>query len=303
MVDRDGDAIGTANQAHQGPVARVDEQLTAAGLDRPIRVVYFGGAFLEYSAVSFCSILVTHPQIELVGGVCQSEGFGLRDRVRETIRRRGALAPLALALHLMHAVVPLLRTPKQALTIRRHARRAIDRLVIVPDIHAPDVLERVRAMDADVGLSYGSPILRPELFNIPRLGTLGIHHGTLPGYRGKKTTFWEVYNGEPVAGLAIQQVSASLDAGDIVMQAEVPIGRRWWWSVDREVHERGIGLYLDAILAVRDGTANPRPQVRTGKLPLYREPGIRDMLRLAGRRIAGPPDPEETSPPRKGAPQ
>jgi hypothetical protein len=140
----------------------VDEQLTAAGLDRPIRVVYFGGAFLEYSAVSFCSILVTHPQIELVGGVCQSEGFGLRDRIRETIRRRGALAPLALALHLMHAVVPLRRTPKQARTNRRDARRDSVRLGLGADSHGHDGGGRGRAMGEEVGGGEVWQMLRRE---------------------------------------------------------------------------------------------------------------------------------------------
>jgi hypothetical protein len=265
----------------------MDDELTAVAMNRPIRVVYFGGAFLEHSAVSFLSALSTHPHVEFVGGVCQSDGFGLSQIIRETAKRRGAMAPFALGLHLIHALGPLLRTPGRSLEVRRNARRAIDRILVVPDIHAPDVLERVRDMDADLGLIYGSPILRPELFNIPRLGSLGIHHGTLPHYRGRKTTFWEVFNGEPVAGIAIQQVQEGLDAGDIVMQGEVPIGRRWWWSVDHDAQELGVRLYLEAILAVQSGSAIRRPQHRTGNLKSYREPGMRDMLRLAIRHVAG----------------
>jgi len=264
----------------------VDNELIAVGMDRPIRVVYFGGAFLEYSAVSFLSALATHPQVEFVGGVCQSAGFGLPERIRETARRRGAMAPFALASHLVEAVGPLLRAPGRSLEMRRNARRAIDRIFAVPDMHAPEVLERVRAMDADLGLIYGSPVLRPELFGIPRLGTLGIHHGTLPRYRGRKTTFWEVFNGEPAAGVVIQRVNAGLDTGDIVTQGEVPIGRRWWWSVERDLHTLGIHLYLDAILAVRSGKATPRPQLRAGLVKSYHDPGLRDELRLAGRLIA-----------------
>ena len=264
----------------------MDNTLTAVGMDRPIRVAYFGGAFLEYSAVVFLSALSTHPQVEFVGGVCQSDGFGLAQRIRETAKRRGAMAPFALAIHLMRALVPLLRTPRQSREIRRNSRRAIDRILVVPDIHAPEVLARVRTMDADLGVIYGSPILRPELFNIPRLGSLGIHHGTLPHYRGKKTTFWEVFNGEPAAGVVIQRVNAGLDTGDIVMQGEVPIGRRWWWSVERDLHTLGIHLYLDAILAVRSGKATPRPQLRAGLVKSYHDPGLRDELRLAGRLIA-----------------
>jgi hypothetical protein len=55
---------------------------------------------------------------------------------------------------------------------------------------------RYTCLAPDLGLIYGSPILKPELFEIPRCGTLGIHHGKVPAYRGNKTTFWAMYNGE-----------------------------------------------------------------------------------------------------------
>jgi folate-dependent phosphoribosylglycinamide formyltransferase PurN len=265
----------------------VAAELTDGGMDRPIRVVFFGGAFLEHAALRFLSALTTHPEIELSGGICQSAGFGWMHRVHDTVRRRGAMAPVALAIHAAQSLGSVLRHPRSSRVVRRNARRALERIALVPDIHAPAVLARVRAMNPDLGVIYGSPILRPELFTIPRLGTLGIHHGTLPAYRGKKTTFWEVFNGEPVAGVAIQRVNAGLDAGDILLRGEVPIGRRGYLAVDRDVQVLGIQLYVDAILAVRRGTATANPQTRSGKGKLYRDPGPRDVLRLAGRRIAG----------------
>jgi folate-dependent phosphoribosylglycinamide formyltransferase PurN len=263
----------------------VADQLTGTPEDRPIRVVYFGGTFLENSALRFLSALITHPEVEFVGGVCQSAGFGLWARVRETVRRRGAMAPISLAVHLIEAAVATLRTPRRTLAVRRNARRAVDRIILVPDVHGPEVLERVRAMNADLGVIYGSPVLRPELFSIPRFGTLGIHHGTLPRYRGKKTTFWEVFNGEPTAGVTIQRVNAGLDTGEVVMQGDVPIGIRSVWAVERDLHELGVCLYMDAILAIHRGTAVAVQQRSVGRTPSYHDPRPLDILRLAGRRI------------------
>jgi folate-dependent phosphoribosylglycinamide formyltransferase PurN len=262
-------------------------ELTDGRMDRPIRVVFFGGAFLEPWALRFLSAITTHPEIELLGGICQSTGFGWVHRVRDTVRRRGAMAPVALGIHAAQSLGWWVRHSRSSRLVRRNARRALERIVTVPDIHAPEVLSRVRAMDPDLGVIYGSPILKPDLFTIPRLGTLGIHHGTLPAYRGKKTTFWEVFNGEPMAGVAIQRVNAGLDAGDIILQGEVSIDGRGYLAVDRDVQELGIGLYVEAIVAVRRGTASARPQAPTGKGRLYRDPGPGDVLRLAGRRIAG----------------
>lgn len=262
------------------------DELTRKAMDRPIRVVVFGGSFPEDSARSFLAALLTHPEIELAGGVYQSAGFGVHHRLRDIIRRRGLMAPFALAIHMARAVRPFLSRPRERMALRRNAKRALSLVFVAPDIHAPEVLERIRGMDADLGLIYGSPILRPELFSIPRLGTLGIHHGTLPPYRGKKTTFWEMYHGETTAGVAIQRVSAKLDAGDIVAQGEVPIGARSYATVDREVQELGVRLYLEAILAIRRGVATPRPQ-SVGTSRPYPDPRLKDVVRLYGRRIAG----------------
>lgn len=277
--------MGTSAEADQGFPGVVADELTGTAMDRPIRVVVFGGSFPEHSALSFLAALSTHPDIELVGGVYQSFGFGLSHRLRELVARRGVMAPIALAIHITRAVGPFLRNPRGSIALRRHAKRALERIFVTPDIHDPEVIERVRRMEADLGLIYGAPILRPELFNTPRLGTLGIHHGTLPHYRGRKTTFWEMFNGEPTAGVAIQRVNANLDAGDILAEGGVPIGRRGYYTVDREVHELGVQLYLDTILAIRRGIATPRPPISTATRRPYRDPRPLDVLRLTVRRV------------------
>jgi methionyl-tRNA formyltransferase len=159
-----------------------------------------------------------------------------------------------------------------------------DRIRLVPDIHAPEVLEHVRALAPDLGLIYGSPILRPDLFGIPALGTLGIHHGTVPRYRGKKTTFWEMYYGEPQAGVTIQRVGAGLDTGDVVEQGAVTVGARSRRRVWAELEALGVDLYVRAILKVREGTAQPIPQSGP-RYALCRDPSFRHLAGLWWRQL------------------
>jgi hypothetical protein len=254
-------------------------------MDRPIRVVFFGGAFPEHGARRFVASLAMHPDVELVGGVCQSPGFGLQARLADILRRRGILAPVAIGAHAFDAMRPLLQDPRSSGHLRRVAARSFRAMRIVPDIHAAGVLEYVRSLNADLGLIYGAPILGRELFSIPQLGTLGIHHGTLPAYRGRKTTFWEVHNGEPSAGVVIQRVTERLDGGEIVAQLSIPIAGRGYWSVSREVNDAGVALYLDAVLSFRRGTASPVPAPSGSGAPIYREPRVRDWLRLVRHRM------------------
>jgi methionyl-tRNA formyltransferase len=174
--------------------------------------------------------------------------------------------------------------PRTELELNRKLKQLSDRIHFVSDIHAQTVLEQVRALAPDLGLIYGSPILKPVLFEIPRCGTLGIHHGKVPEYRGNKTTFWAMYNGEETAGVTIQKINAGLDTGEIVKAGEVCIGHRSRRAVWRELEALGLELYVQAILEVKVGTAVYRPQVGT-KGKLYRNPKLGDLLSFWGKQF------------------
>jgi methionyl-tRNA formyltransferase len=168
--------------------------------------------------------------------------------------------------------------------LKKRIEALAERIHFVPDIHASQVLARVRALEPDLGLVYGSPILKPALFEIPRFGSLGIHHGKLPEYRGKKTTFWAMARGEPTAGVTIQKIGAGLDTGEIVAQGEVPIDGRSYRRVWEEVEELGVELYMTAVLETKRGDASGRPSGGESGT-LYRDPKLGDLLRFQWRRL------------------
>jgi folate-dependent phosphoribosylglycinamide formyltransferase PurN len=254
-------------------------------LDRSIRVVFFGGPYLQPSARRFAAMLDAHPEVDLVLGLCEGEGAGLGHRLRNLWRRRGWVAVPVVVLELLTETWRFLRHPRETLELRRLSARALPKFAAVPDVHAPAVLERVRAAAPDLGVIYGGPILKPELFAIPPFGTLGIHHGRVPQYRGKKTTFWEMYNGERAAGITIQRVNPGIDTGEVVRTGEVEIGRKSYGRVWREVEDLGCRLYLEAVLSVRKGEATFVAQDASAQRgPLYRQPGFREILRFWRRR-------------------
>ena len=256
----------------------------AAVFGRPIRVVLFGGGpTLDRGAAQFLCRLELHPDIEFLGAFCQSQSQTIFSVIKDRWRRRRFLAAPLLASELLSFIGRGITRPAAEIELRRQLVRYANHLHYVPDIHAQAVLEWVRALQPDLGLVYGSPILRPELFEIPRFGTLGVHHGKVPEYRGKKTTFWAMYNGEKTAGVTIQKINSELDRGHIVKEGEVPIGRRWLGAVYQELEALGIELYLDAILDVKNGRATYRPQAGP-KGKLYRDPKLRDLLVFWWRR-------------------
>ena len=257
----------------------------STGLNRPIRVVMFGsGPELNPDAKQFLCRLEDHPEIELLGAFCQAKSQSVGAVFEDLWQRRGLLALPLFAIWLINKLTGFLFHPRAEISLERKLEKISKRIHFIPNIHAPAVLEQVSALEPDLGLIYGSPILKPELFEIPKLGTLGIHHGKVPEYRGNKTTFWAMYNGEPVAGVTIQKVNKGLDTGSIVKTGEVKSYRRAYQTVFHELEALGVDLYIQAILEVRQGIAEYRPQTGV-KGKLYRNPKPVDFLRFLVRQV------------------
>jgi len=256
-----------------------------SALNRPIRVVMFGsGPELNPDAKHFLTKLEEHPEIELLGVFCQANSQSLGAVFTDLWKRRGILSLPLFATWLINKAIRFLLYPREELDLNRKLKGIGERIHFIPNIHAPQVLEQIKLLEPDLGLIYGSPILKPELFEIPKLGTLGIHHGKVPEYRGNKTTFWMMYNGEKYAGVTIQKVNKGLDTGTIVKTGEVNAYRRSYQTVFHELEALGIELYVQAILDVKHGVAKYKPQ--TGiKGKLYRNPKLGDFIRFWGRQF------------------
>lgn len=249
-------------------------------LNRPIRVVMFGsGPELNPDAKQFLCMLEEHPEIEFLGAFCQAQSQSLGAVFTDLWKRRGLLALPLFFMWGTNKIVRFLSHPGKEISLQKKLKNITGRIHFVTDIHAQQVLEQVRTLEPDLGLIYGSPILKPELFEIPRLGTLGIHHGKVPEYRGNKTAFWAMYNGEPIAGVTIQKVNKGLDTGSIVKTGEVKAHRRAYQAVFHELEALGLELYIQAILEVKHGVAEFKPQSGV-KGKLYRNPKLGDFIRF-----------------------
>lgn len=246
--------------------------------------MFGSGPELNQDAKQFICRLEEHPEIEFLGAFCQAQSQSVRAIFMDLWKRRRWLAFPLFAISVINKAARFLLHPREEIAVRRNMEQISDRMHFVPDIHAQNVLENVCALGPDLGLIYGSPILKPELFEIPRLGTLGIHHGKVPEYRGNKTTFWAMYNGEAVAGVTIQKVNSGLDTGTIVKTGEVRTQGRTYPAVVYDLETLGLDIYLQAILEVKHGTAEYKPQTGA-KGKLYRNPKPGDFLKFWGRQI------------------
>lgn len=165
---------------------------------------------------------------------------------------------------------------------------ACDRLGIehflVEDYHSSASLDLLTSFDADLGVVYGTNIIKEAVFGIPRLGSINLHQGLAPLYRGGPPVFWELFNGEKEVGLTVHFVAAKVDTGDIILQETVPLeyDRRFGVDFERFADEFRSGLRMKcaelvakAVNQIACGDVNTKKQdVSLGKryrLPLKKE--------------------------------
>ena len=97
-------------------------------------------------------------------------------------------------------------------------------LLVTEEMHCVEALQFVRSLGADLGLVYGTRILKPELFNLPERGSINIHKRKVPDYRGGGPVgLWELLAGESEIGVTVHRVDAKLDAGAVIHSATICI--------------------------------------------------------------------------------
>lgn len=74
-----------------------------------------------------------------------------------------------------------------------------------------------------VVVAYGK-ILPSYILDYPKYGCINVHASLLPQYRGAGPIQWSVINGEAVTGVTTMYMAEALDAGDMILKAETPIG-------------------------------------------------------------------------------
>jgi methionyl-tRNA formyltransferase len=97
--------------------------------------------------------------------------------------------------------------------------------VITPDDpNAPDIVEKIRALQPDFLFSfYYRLMLKPDLLAIPPRGAFNMHGSLLPKYRGRVPVNWAIIHGERETGATLHEMLVKPDAGRIAAQQAVPI--------------------------------------------------------------------------------
>lgn len=171
----------------------------------------------------------------------------LRDRLEQEIRRRRMQhAEASIARALFGGSPPSLTTTT----------------VPIPALASPPTVDLLESMAPDVLLVTGAPILRPEIFTIPRLCAINIHYGVAPAYRGEDTLFWPLVQGDfDQLGITLHAIEKGVDAGRVFVQGTM--ARRGGESeIDLWVSAARLASRLAIELLSRFADSPPRGRVQ-----------------------------------------
>ena len=138
--------------------------------------------------------------------------------------------------------------------------------------------------DAIIVVGYGR-IIPQWMLDLPKYGNINLHGSLLPKYRGAAPIQWAIANGETMTGVTIMRLDAGLDTGDMLLQAEEPIGPDdTAITLGARLAKAGAELMICTLADLVKGTIHPQPQddsQATLAPILKKEDGLVDFSRTA----------------------
>lgn len=208
--------------------------------DDPIYVIKFFRVFFNevpISKIDICGISIDEP---------------FHEPLPKTLRRMQAFYGLFGAVRLgLRFIWARMRGDSIAMLAKRHGIPILQ----TSSVNCPDFVARARALAPDLIVSVAAPeIFRGDLLAVPKIGSINIHSGKLPNFRGMMPTFWQMLKGERNVTMTVHHMAEKLDAGDILATRDFPLHAAD--SLDRVISgskEEGARLLIEVLLRIRAG--------------------------------------------------
>jgi len=159
--------------------------------------------------------------------------------------------------------------------------------VLQPDRpRGEEFLAALRALDPDISVvvAYGH-ILKQDVIDLPRRGTVNIHASLLPRWRGAAPIQAAILAGDADTGISIQRMVLQLDAGPVLHEARVSLRDDiTGGELTEGLSELGAEAIVEALALLELGAIAERPQDEA--LATYAPKIDRAMARLDFRRSA-----------------
>src|SRR5829696_4743440 len=133
-------------------------------------------------------------------------------------------------------------------------------------LRLPEAMEQLRAWTPEliVVAAFGQ-ILRKDVLELPRYGSINVHASLLPRWRGAAPINAAILHGDEETGVTIMQMDVGLDTGPMLSQRSIHLNREdTAGSVFERLSTLGADLLLETLPDYLSGKLTPVPQPEEG---------------------------------------
>lgn len=117
--------------------------------------------------------------------------------------------------------------------------------------------------DIIITCAYGQ-IVPDAILSCPKYGCINIHASLLPKYRGGAPIHHAIMNGDDKTGITIMKMAPKMDAGDIIIEEEIPIlNDDTLGSLSNKLSNLGSKMIIDLLPKIINGSAQSIKQDET----------------------------------------
>lgn len=138
-------------------------------------------------------------------------------------------------------VVVLSGQRKLFAAVRKIHPRIHGNILVTHNVNSPSFLARLRRLKPQLHVVAGFPqIFRKPLLRVPKRGTINLHAGRLPQYRGGSPLNWQIINGEKEIGISTVLMDEGIDSGRVLATSRFRLAPQ---DTIREAHAKANALF------------------------------------------------------------
>jgi folate-dependent phosphoribosylglycinamide formyltransferase PurN len=131
-----------------------------------------------------------------------------------------------------------------------------EKAIYVETVNGPDAVEAISRLEPDVVIQVKAGILRRQVFEIARIGTLNLHPGIAPLIKGQEPGYWALWEQKREwIGATLHYIDDGIDTGPVLAYAPVkPYGEgERYPSLYARTTELGVKCLVEALCRLERG--------------------------------------------------
>jgi len=226
------------------------------------------------------SLLLTRvAEQHTLAGVVVDRRYGPADRLGRLWQSSGR-RPLRVAANVLRKMYMAPETRRETRVKHAHfgalplpSRWPHSPMRVTPELNAPATAAWVTDRQPDLIVVFGTRLIKPPLDALAPQGTINLHTGLSPYYRGGHSTFFALLNAEPqFIGATVHRLDPGIDSGAILRSDRPTLAPDdTLYSLECKVTCVGIDLVMETLSRLARGNCPGVPQWTPGRLYYSRD--------------------------------